>query len=143
MDRLQRIYKRHQAVFSRRHPVSCQTLQGELECSRATANRIIQEMRLYFNAPIEYVRQRNGYYYDLKADEIFELPGLWFSAGELHALLTAQQLLGQAQPGLLDGCLKPIKGRIEKFLVVPYSQRPAQLCRRTHHRCRNIATALS
>ena len=36
MDRLQRIYKLHQAVSSRRHPVSSQTLQDELECSRAT-----------------------------------------------------------------------------------------------------------
>lgn len=117
MDRLQRIYKLHQAVSSRRHPVSCQTLQDELECSRATVNRIIQEMRLYFNAPIEYDRSRNGYHYALSDDETFELPGLWFSAPELYALLTTQQLLAQVQPGLLDTQLKPVKERIEKILA--------------------------
>ncbi|MBI5438922.1 MAG: YafY family transcriptional regulator [Nitrosomonadales bacterium] len=117
MDRLQRIYKLHQAVSSRRHPVSCQTLQDELECSRATVNRIIQEMRLYFNAPIEYDHSRNGYHYALTDGKNFELPGLWFSETELYALLTTQQLLAHVQPGLLDTQLKPVKERIEKILA--------------------------
>jgi len=117
MDRLQRIYKLHQAVSSRRHPVSCQTLQDELECSRATVNRIIQEMRLYFNAPIEYDRQRNGYHYAPNDGQTFELPGLWFSETELYALLTTQQLLAHVQPGLLDTQLKPVKERIEQILA--------------------------
>src|SRR3989338_3056995 len=117
MDRLQRIYKLHQAVSSRRYPVSCQTLQDELECSRATVNRIIQEMRLYFNAPIEYDRSRNGYHYALTDGETFELPGLWFSETELYALLATQQLLTHVQPGLLDTQLKPVKERIEQILA--------------------------
>ncbi len=117
MDRLQRIYKLHQAVSSRRHPVSCQTLQDDLECSRATVNRIIQEMRLYFNAPIEYNRQRNGYHYALTDGKTFELPGFWFSETELYALLTTQQLLAHVQPGLLDTQLKPAKERIEQILA--------------------------
>lgn len=120
MDRLQRIYKLHQAVSSRRHPVSCQTLQDALECSRATVNRIIQEMRLYFNAPIEYDRSRNGYHYALSDGQTFELPGLWFSATELYALLTTQQLLAHVQPGLLDTQLKPVKERIEKILAAKH-----------------------
>jgi proteasome accessory factor C len=117
MDRLQRIYKLHQAISSRRHAVSCQTLQDELECSRATVNRIIQEMRLYFNAPIEYDRSCNGYHYALNTGETFELPGLWFSASELYALLTSQQLLAHVQPGLLDTQIKPVKERIEQILA--------------------------
>ena len=117
MDRLQRIYKLHQAVSSRRYPVSCQTLQDDLECSRATVNRIIQEMRLYFNAPIEYDHQRNGYHYALTDGKTFELPGLWFSETELYALLTTQQLLAHVQPGLLDTQLKPVKERIEQILA--------------------------
>lgn len=115
MDSLQRIYKLHQVITSHRHPVSCQALQDELECSRATVRRAITEMRLYFNAPIEYSREQNGYHY---ADEqSFELPGLWFSSAEIYALLTAQQLLAQVQPGLLDAQLKPVRERIEKILA--------------------------
>src|SRR5574340_551658 len=117
MDRLQRIYKLHQAISSRRRPVSCQTLQDELGCSRATVNRIIQEMRLYFNAPLEYDRSGNGYHYALGDGQAFELPGLWFSESELSALLTTQQLLASVQPGLLDAQLKPVKERIEKILA--------------------------
>lgn len=117
MDSLQRIYKLHQIISSRRHPVSCQILQDELECSRATVKRIIREMRLYFNAPLEYDRSRNGYHYDTKGGQTFELPGVWFNSAELHALLATQQLLEQVQPGLLDNHLKPIRERVEKLLV--------------------------
>lgn len=117
MDRLQRIYKLHRLVSARRHPVSRQTLEQELECSRATVKRIIQEMKLYFNAPLEYDRARNGYFYDVQDGKAFELPGVWFNAAELHALLTTQQLLEQIQPGLLDSHLKPLKERVEKLLA--------------------------
>ena len=121
MDRLQRIYKLHNLFISHRMPVPHNLLQEKLECSRATINRIIQEMRLYFSAPIEYDRERNGYFYDTKAGEIFELPGVWFNATELYALLTTQQLLEQTQPGLLDNHLKPLKSRIEKILATAQS----------------------
>ena len=114
---MQRIYKLHQAISSRRHPVSCRVLQEELECSRATVRRIITEMRLYFDAPIKYDRLRNGYLYETDEGQTFELPGLWFSSTEIYALLTAQQLLAQVQPGLLDAQLKPVKDRIEKILA--------------------------
>lgn len=117
MDRLQRIYGLHRILVSHRLPVAHATLQEKLECSRATVSRIIQELRLYFNAPLEYDREHNGYYYALKEGETFELPGLWFSAAELQALLTVQQLLETAQPGLLDGQLKPLRERIEKLLA--------------------------
>jgi predicted DNA-binding transcriptional regulator YafY len=117
MDRLQRIYKLHQIIDAHRLPVSHSMLQEKLECSRATVNRIIEEMRLYFNAPIKYDRSRNGYHYALTEGQTFELPGLWFSASELYALLTAQQLLAHVQPGLLDTQLKPVKERIEQILA--------------------------
>ena len=116
MDRLQRIYKLHQVVSAHRLPVPHHILQERLDCSRATVNRVIEEMRLHFNAPLKYDREHNGYFYDTKDGEIFELPGVWFNATELYALLTTQQLLEQAQPGLLDNHLKPLKTRIEKIL---------------------------
>jgi predicted DNA-binding transcriptional regulator YafY len=117
LDRLQRIYKLHNLIISHRQPVPHSLLQEKLECSRATINRIIQEMRLYFSAPLEYDRERNGYFYNTQEGEIFELPGVWFNATELYALLTTQQLLEQAQPGLLDNHLKPLKTRIDKILA--------------------------
>ncbi len=117
MNSFQRIYQLHRILASRTLPVSHQVLEERLECSRATVNRTIESLRLYFNAPLVYDRERNGYYYDAQANGIFELPGIWFDANELYALLTVQQLLEQIQPGLLDTQLKPIKDRLEKILA--------------------------
>lgn len=141
MDRLRRIYKLHQAISSRCRPVSCQILQAELECSRATVNRIIQEMRLYFNAPIEYDRQCNGYHYALGDGQTFELPGLWLSETELYALLTTQQLLAHVQPGLLDIQLRPVKERIEQILAArhPGSEEISKRVRILRMAGRNVA----
>lgn len=70
-------------------------------------------MRDLLGAPIEFDSDASGYRYSREA---FELPGLWFTPSELHALLAAQKLLEDAQPGLLDSELAPLKRRIEKLL---------------------------
>ncbi len=116
MDRFDRIFELNRILQSARYPVSRRRLQEELECSRATIKRIIEDMRLYLNAPIVYDRERNGYRYDQSEGEMYELPGLWFNASELHALLSVQQLLADVQPGLLDPHLKPLQRRIDDLL---------------------------
>lgn len=116
MDRFDRIFELNRILQSSRHPVSRRRLEEELECSRATVKRLIEEMRLYLNAPIHYDRERNGYHYDQGEGRMYELPGLWFNASELHALLSVQQLLASVQPGLLDSHLKPLQRRIDELL---------------------------
>ena len=68
MNSFQRIYQLHRILASRTLPVSHQVLEERLECSRATVNRTIESLRLYFNAPLLYDRERNGYYYDAQAN---------------------------------------------------------------------------
>lgn len=121
MDRFDRIFELNRILQGARRPVSRQRLQDELECSRATVKRLIEDMRLYLNAPIVYDREYNGYRYDQGEGAMYELPGLWFNASELHALLTVQQLLAGVQPGLLDQHLKPLQKRIAALLEL---QRP-------------------
>lgn len=116
MDRFDRIFELNRLLQSARLPVSRRRIEQELECSRATAKRIVDDMRIYLNAPIVYDRDRNGYYYDQREGEMYELPGLWFNASELHALLSVQQLLANVQPGLLDGHLRPLQKRIDSLL---------------------------
>ena len=87
MDRFHRYYYLHRILTSRRLPVSRAALERDLECSRATINRIIDELR-NIGAPIEYVRAQNGYRYAPGA--AFELPGIWFSPSELEALFDAR-----------------------------------------------------
>lgn len=120
MEKLQRIYRLHRILNDCRYPVSGKLLQDKLECSRATVNRIIQDMRLYFSAPIEYDRGHNGYHYAQKNGSGFELPGVWFSPGELLALLTLQQILEKSQPGLFDSQLASLKQHIEKLLAAEH-----------------------
>ena len=60
MDKLTRLAKLHQTLLAHRRPVPLKVIMARLECSRATAARAIQEMRLYFDAPLEYVREVNG-----------------------------------------------------------------------------------
>jgi proteasome accessory factor C len=116
MDRFDRIFELNRILQSARYPVSRLKLQEALECSRATVKRLIEEMRLYLNAPIVYDRRYNGYRYDPSEGEMYELPGLWFNASELQALLTVQQLLEDVQPGLLDSHLQPLRRRIDDLL---------------------------
>lgn len=121
MDRFDRIFELNRILQSARHPVSRRRLEDELECSRATVKRIIEDMRLYLNAPIVYDREHNGYRYDQKEGEMYELPGLWFNASELHALLSVQQLLATVQPGLLEGHLRPLQKRIGELLELQHA----------------------
>jgi proteasome accessory factor C len=121
MDRFDRIFELNRILQGARRPVSRRRLEEELQCSRATVKRIIEDMRLYLNAPIVFDRERGGYHYDQSEGAMYELPGLWFNASELHALLTVQQLLGGVQPGLLDQHLRPLQKRIDELLEL---QRP-------------------
>lgn len=120
MDRFDRIFELNRIFQAARHPVSRQRLQDELECSRATIKRLIEDMRIHLNAPIVYDREYNGYRYDLAEGAMYELPGLWFNASELHALLTVQQVLTSVQPGLLDQHLKPLQKRIGELLELQH-----------------------
>lgn len=117
LDRFDRIYQLHRALAGRRVPVSLDDLTRELECSAPTVKRCIASMRNHLDAPIEYDRERNGYRYG--GDGIganWELPGLWFSAGELQALLALERLLSSLSPGLLAEELTPFRQRIESLL---------------------------
>jgi predicted DNA-binding transcriptional regulator YafY len=121
VDRFDRIFELNRILQNARHPVSRRRLEEELQCSRPTVKRIIDDMRLYLNAPIVYDRERNGYRYDHREGAMYELPGLWFNASELHALLSVQQLLQAVQPGLLDQHLKPLQKRIDELLRLQHA----------------------
>ena len=87
MDRFDRIYGLHRIFRSARRPVPRKTLEEKLECSRATVNRAIEDLRDLLWAPLRYDRERNGYYYDEKDGEHpYELPGLWFNTSGLYVL---------------------------------------------------------
>lgn len=117
MNLFDRIYALHGELSRARRPVSKRGLEERLECSPATVKRIIRDMRLYLDAPIEYDREHNGYYYADSPDARFELPGLWFNESEVVSLLVMDRLLEQTEPGLLARELAPVRRRLEGLLA--------------------------
>lgn len=116
MDRYERILALHRQFKAARYPVSVQTLMDELGCSRATLYRDIAFLRDALGAPLESVEE-SGYRYDEAHALRFELPGLWLSSDELHALLAAHQMLDRTGQGVLSSALAPLKSRIDALLA--------------------------
>jgi predicted DNA-binding transcriptional regulator YafY len=116
MDRLERFYKIDQLLKDRK-VVSFAVFKDVLGMSRASVKRDLEYMRERFNAPIEYDRGLNGYRFGRpRSGPRYELPGLWFNAAEIHALLSTLQLLSGLQPGLLDGQVSPVIARLRAIL---------------------------
>ncbi len=116
MSKVERLYHLHNILHQRRTPISRQDLMERLGCSQATLYRLIAELRDFLGAPIEQHPEGRGYFYDRSYDQPFELPGIWISPEELQALLTARQVLGDVQPGLLEGELESLPRRINALL---------------------------
>ncbi|MDX1594656.1 MAG: WYL domain-containing protein [Gammaproteobacteria bacterium] len=116
MERTERFYRIDRLLRERR-AVPLALFLERLEVSRATFKRDLEYLRDRFSAPIVFDREAGGYRYD-EADGAarFELPGLWFSAGELHALATLEQLIEGLQPGLLAPHIEPLKQRLQAML---------------------------
>ena len=117
MDRTERFYKIDQ-LLNDMTVVPLATFLGDLGVSLATFKRDLEYMRDRLNAPIQWDRENSGYRY-IQPDPMaptFALPGLWFNSGEVHALLTMQQLLSNLEPGLLAGHIKPLQARLNALL---------------------------
>jgi predicted DNA-binding transcriptional regulator YafY len=117
MERLERFY-RMQAMLRNRRFVRTQDFLSELEVSRATFKRDLDYMKDRMHAPIVYDRHHEAYRFDdqVADSEVWQLPGLWFNADELRALLTMDQLLGDLQPGVLSELIGPLRKRLKDLL---------------------------
>lgn len=115
MSNNERIYKIDQLLNDRKI-VSFQDLLDRLEVSPATLKRDLAYMRDRLNAPIVYDKERNGYRFEVDTKN-YALPGLWFSAEEIYALLTMQHLLSNLDgDGLLSKHIKPLQSRLLAML---------------------------
>ena len=117
MDKFDRIYQLHNILRARRTPVSRAEVMARLECSEPTVFRLIRLMKDHLNAPIEWHEELGGYFYRRDGDGgAYELPGLWFNARELQALLVFDRLFESLEPGLLGDHLAPLARRVSELL---------------------------
>ena len=118
MDRTERFYKIEMLIRSR-GSVRFDTLLEELEVSPATLKRDLAYLRERLGAPIDYDPFTRGYRFATEnwREAKHELPGLWLSEHELHALLTLHQMLAGLDEGeLLGRHLAPMFERIHAML---------------------------
>lgn len=116
MDRTERFYRMLKLLESRR-VVSRDAFMVDMSVSRATFKRDLEYLVERLNAPILYDRGLRGYRLDNPPGaKRFELPGVWFSASEAHALLTAHYLLDQLQPDLFKPYIDALSVRIRALL---------------------------
>ena len=127
MDRTERFYK-IELLLRSRVCVSFEELLAELAVSPATLKRDLQYLRDRLSAPIVYDRFDNGYRFEAatasngKAAR-HELPGIWFSEKEIHALLTVHQLMaGLDDDGVLSRHLQPMMDKLQGMLGADESE---------------------
>lgn len=117
----ERIYRIDQLLSEHKVVTIAKLLEG-LEVSKATLNRDLALMRDRMNAPIVFDSELGGYRFDNNkkmAGTPYELPGLWFSSSEIHALLTMHYLLSNLDTdGLLGPYIQPLQSRLTALLGV-------------------------
>ncbi|MGA1318533.1 MAG: helix-turn-helix transcriptional regulator [Rubrivivax sp.] len=120
MDRSERFY-RIEALIRSRGCVCFADLLKELEVSPATLKRDLQYLRDRMNAPIVWDVYDRGYKLQASTGARMpvqhELPGVWFSEREIHALLTMHQLIGSLDDGgVLARHLQPLLDKLQGML---------------------------
>lgn len=106
------------ALLSRPQGASLAQLMAELEVSRATVNRDLQELRDQLNTPIVWDRyegiyriQPNG-----NAGPTSMVPGLWLTPAQAYATLTLNNMVEKIAPNVLGPYLEPMRGVLKQML---------------------------
>ena len=127
MDRTERFYK-IELLLRSHNCVSFASLLTDLMVSPATLKRDLQFLRDRLDAPIVYDRHDNGYRFEAASGGHAktarqELPGMWFSEKEIHALLTMHQLMaGLDDDGVLSRHLQPMVDKLQGMLGADESE---------------------
>lgn len=117
MDKFDRIFQLHKILASRRTAISLEELEAQLECKRSTVFRALNTLKDHLHAPVTFDSTSGGYKYaDESRENLYQLPGLWFTPAELQALAVLQRLLEDAAGGILELHLGPISKRLDQLI---------------------------
>jgi predicted DNA-binding transcriptional regulator YafY len=103
----------------RKNGVTMGDLEAELGVSTASIKRDIDYLKDRLHCPIQWDSRKRAHVLrdDPATGERFELPGLWFDASELFAMLMMLHLVEGVQPGLLEEHVAPMKERLRSMLA--------------------------
>lgn len=109
---LARIMRIHEELKKNSYP-NCFKLAREIEVNPRTIARDVEFMRYSLNLPIEYDKQKHGYYY---SEPVKNFPALALSEKELFSLLVAQKSIEQYKGTPYHKPLKDAFNKIAGFL---------------------------
>ena len=123
-------YHQLTSLIRQRRGASRVFLQHELGISRATLTRYISELRDIYDYPIRFDRDIGGYVWEDKGYyRGRDLPGVWYSEEQIHALLAMDALIQDLSPELISRTIQPIRDQLSKALESA-SAKPDELRRR-------------
>lgn len=115
MEQLARAMQLHHLLLNARRPPSRDYLLARLECSLSTFKRLLQTLREQHQIPIIFDPVAGGYRYESEPN-VLTLPSAFLTESEIFALLMAEQLLEQAQPGLLGENIARLRSQTKVLL---------------------------
>lgn len=92
---------------------SVKAIENEYGISRRTVMRDLEFLRDRYNAPLEYDRTRNGYYY---TDPTFMIQNVLLTEGDLFTVSTIMPLMEQYKNTPLESSFKNIMDKISDML---------------------------
>jgi predicted DNA-binding transcriptional regulator YafY len=90
-------------------------MQDKLECSAASVERYLTELRDTYNLTINYNREYNGYELEVDEENDIELPSHLFTTQEINALLLIDQIINNLEPGFLEDDTQALKEHLAKI----------------------------
>lgn len=115
MAKFESITLLYNALKQARYPLTKQQLQEKLECSAASVERYITELRDTHSLKIEYQRDFNGYVLQHDPENDIELPSHLFTTNEINAILLIEQIINDLEPGFLEEDTQEVKQHLAKI----------------------------
>lgn len=111
---MKRLEQLDHILQTRRTPITVEQLMDQLNCSKATVYRRLNELKTHYQAPL-LQDDEHRYYYDKQAN--FALPGIRFTAEEAQGLLMAADILNKLQGDKLSAPIARIIQAISELLA--------------------------
>ena len=115
MAKFESITQLYNLLKNARYPITKQQLEQKLECSTASIERYITELRDTHSLKVEYLREYNGYVLTHDPDNEIELPSHLFTSPEINAILLIEQIINDLEPGFLEEDTHAVKQHLTKI----------------------------
>jgi len=115
MAKFESITQLYNLLKNARYPLTKKQIQQKLECSAASVERYLTELRDTHSLNIEYQREFNGYTLEHDPEKEIELPSHLFTTQEINALLLIEQIINELEPGFLEEDTQAVKQHLAKI----------------------------